>query len=387
MTTAAAEKIVSAAHLRRIAEDPAALGGVAAHFGLAPDEEGLRALAARFRVPRWVQGEVAFADAWFLTEMVRCLRPERMVEIGVASGVSSAVLLAALRECGGRLESFDLLDRCYFDPSRAVGEAVGEMAPELAGSWRLRTGLTAIDVGRELAGADLPLAFIDADHQHPWPVVDLLALRPVLRPGAWVILHDIALPRCADQVEQTTGTKVPWRHRGVELLFEAWPHEKLRGQGASYNIGAVRMPESGGVSLSDFERVLDLPWEVEPGVAARELLGRPFEVDEGMGAAAGWVAERARAGERVALYGMGTNARRLLNVLRRRGERIELSWLDDRPEAEPPPAEGLTLRRVRDVGELEEGTIVVVTPNETGAIESALRRRGVSRVVRARELG
>ena len=106
------------------------------------------------------------------------------------------------------------------------------------------------------------------------PIADILALQPALRPGAWVVIHDVNLPRVAREHEQRTGTKVDWHQSGVERLLAHWPYEKIAGEGGAFNIGAIRMPLSGRLSAADFKDLTDLPWETKVHQEYLELLGR-----------------------------------------------------------------------------------------------------------------
>jgi hypothetical protein len=78
----------------------------------------------------------------------------------------------------------------------------------------------------------LDLIFIDGDHRHPWPLLDVLHLAPSARREAWIALHDIALPRLYPE----------YQIYGPTWLFAAWPAEKIAGAGDAQNIGAVRLP-------------------------------------------------------------------------------------------------------------------------------------------------
>jgi predicted O-methyltransferase YrrM len=256
------------------------------------DEAALRRVAERYEPPAWAVGSISVHDAMFLYDMVRGVRARRVIEVGVAAGGSTAVLLTALADAGvpmvdghgePTLQSFDLHPWCYFDRSRPVGSAVLEMAPELAAGLRLRTRCTAADAGRMWASPREPaeLAFIDADHRHPCATADLLALMPALAPGAWVVLHDIRLAEAARREEARNGTPVDWSgQHGAEWLFESWPHEKLTGgtSGAGMggtNIGAIRLPAPprGRVTAADLRELISRPWETRPDAPARAALG------------------------------------------------------------------------------------------------------------------
>jgi predicted O-methyltransferase YrrM len=257
---------------------------VRSRFGLDEDDRTICRLTERLIVPGWVDGCVRPVDAMFLYDLIAGVGPNRIVEIGTASGVSAAVLLLALHDTGvpvvdasGRpaVLSFDLHPYCYFARTTPVGSAVAEMVPELAHGFRSHPRLLAPDVPGLLEGETVDMAFIDADHRHPCPTADLLALIPALSPGAWVALHDIALAEACEEHNRLTGDDADWNEHGAEWLFEHWPFEKLRGEPAGNkiggrNIGAIRIPSDRPVTPDDLRALIALPWETEPN---ERLLG------------------------------------------------------------------------------------------------------------------
>lgn len=279
----------------------------------------------RYCPPAWASGHITAAEAGFLADFVATCEPPSVVEIGVASGVSSAIILQALavteratKSAVPRLFSFDVAERCYFDNARHVGEAVHEMVPDLSNLWSLSLG-NVLDAERILRGRDLALGFIDADHRHPWPTVDFLGLLPIFRPGAWVVLHDVRL-------SQTYGPGPMYDNHGAEYLFDAWPWTKRR-QG---NIGAVRLD----VDVPRHEifaccaRLFDVHWEAAiPHDLLFELWARQGEA--GLGADEAWDARvvsglrrRVAAGRELVLWGAGAGGRHFLARLRAEGLRV-----------------------------------------------------------------
>ncbi len=237
---------------------------------LKENESASKHLAAFPTAPKWVTGMISGEDASLLSELVDAGVTQPVVEVGVASGWSSAILLHLLKRkpptCGADtwLYSYDIGQRCYFDPARRVGEAVDEVVPELARHWKLQVG-DARAAGRQLKGRGIDLAFIDANHEHPWPTFDLLALLPALAPDAWVALHDISLPLFASKPE--------WRVYGPKHLYDHWPWKKRSVRGQLNNIGAIQVPGD-HVKVREFcKTVLALPWESGvPEDLQRELL-------------------------------------------------------------------------------------------------------------------
>lgn len=189
------------------------------------------------RRPDWLSGCISGEDATLFADFIDEGVKGPMIEIGVASGWSSAVLLHLFNNnppCDGTwLYSYDVIDYCYFDKNRPMGSAVDEMAPELKEHWDLRIG-NALKACQDHAGNPVSFAFIDADHRHPYATVDLLALLPVLKPDAWVVLHDVNLPNITTVKE--------WQVYGPKYLYDAWPWQKRLVRGAQNNIGAVQVP-------------------------------------------------------------------------------------------------------------------------------------------------
>jgi hypothetical protein len=196
-------------------------------------------------------------DARFLHDLILDVHPSVAIELGVASGCSSAVILEAMRQCpnatkGVRLHAFDITERCYFDSSHPTGDAVAELTPWNVPHYRFTVG--DVLVARErLAGQNVPFAFIDANHLHPWATVDLLGLLPALAPSAWVALHDVRLPFVPGRMDT--------RGHGARHLFETWPGEKRQG-GTDDNIGAIRLPDNLDDTRAIAQASLRQPWEV-----------------------------------------------------------------------------------------------------------------------------
>lgn len=198
--------------------------------------------------PSWAQGHINARDAAFLWDLIEAVDRQSqhdftVVEIGTASGVSTATLALGLDNLAApnnNIHAFDILEYCFFDPTRRVGDAIRDLAPHLSHHIKLHTHCTARDAASCFQPQQVRLALIDADHRHPAPALDVLALLPVLAPGAWITLHDIELDRI-----QSNDPADPGSQSGPNQLYENWPFEKIREQRDApreSNIGAIRVP-------------------------------------------------------------------------------------------------------------------------------------------------
>ena len=140
--------------------------------------------------PGW--GSIAVDELGFVQDLIRNHRPESFLEIGMASGMSTGFIARFLDESGGkRLDSLDHDDTFFGDKTKPNGFLFPEIYTGDALKVRLLKFKTALDVDE--IGGSWQMAFIDANHQHPWPTIDTLAIWPHLKPPKIVIHHDLAL--------------------------------------------------------------------------------------------------------------------------------------------------------------------------------------------------
>jgi predicted O-methyltransferase YrrM len=188
------------------------------------------------RRPAWVKGSISRNDARFLYNRVLQASDDAIVEIGTASGVSTAVLCSAVeqRSSSYTVTTYDISPSYYADRRRRAGSAAKELlSDDQLAHIRFRNPATALDVGDDYPVDSLGFVFIDAAHKHPWPALDLLAVLTSLRPGAEVVFHDINLPLINSD----------WQAWGVKYLFDELEVEKHTDSGSETpNIGSVIVP-------------------------------------------------------------------------------------------------------------------------------------------------
>lgn len=231
-------------------------------LGCEPDEYCDRVYGAR---PEWVTGSISHHDARFLFGRALRARADVLIEVGTASGVSTAILChaAAKASAGGeigsdfRVHAYDISKKFYADQTKDVGDATREMLDEeLLEHIVFHAPATAATVREEHADDSIGFAFIDGSHKHPWPVLDLLAMLVSLRPGGEVVLHDINLPQVTPDVPT----------RGAQLLFDDLDLEKEADSGSPIpNIGAITVPDDKAGLREQLLAMLEKhEWEVEP---------------------------------------------------------------------------------------------------------------------------
>jgi hypothetical protein len=215
-------------------------------------------------------GGIGSRDYFFLTCLVSILAPRRVIEIGTLTGFSAAIIAAAIyRQHGNRsgitVDTIDSNTHCSIDETRPIGFEIPELIPDLVSSVRIHTERES-DFVREIAApGEFGLAFIDADHRHPWPLLDVLRLAPYIESRGWILLHDIQLGTYG-KAERDAGKELendtPY---GAEWLFQRWPFRKIR----SFHIGAIELPQRMEALIPLGLTLMDEPFEVIGKTATR----------------------------------------------------------------------------------------------------------------------
>ena len=216
-------------------------------------------------------GGIGSRDYFFLTALVSILAPRRVVEIGTLTGFSAAIIAAAIyRQHGKRdeisVETLDVRTECSIDETKKIGFEIPELIPDLAATVRVHTQRESDFAGELGARDEFGLAFIDADHRHPWPLLDVLRLAPYVQGGGWILLHDIQLGTHGVKLRAAGEALEGGTPYGAEWLFDQWPFRKIR----SFHIGAVELPSRKADLVPFALRLMEEPFEVT-GKAAKRI--------------------------------------------------------------------------------------------------------------------
>lgn len=216
-------------------------------------------------IPESVFGNITLSESKFIYDQIIAHNAYECIEIGVASGCSSAVMIAALLEnekISGEIHtlySYDLLPNCYWDKSLKIGYAGREMLKgkrEHHYNWLLRTQTTCLDLEKYHLENSADLIFIDACHDHPWPAIDLQACLPYIKNNGIIILHDINLP-----------LKNPkYKSDGVKTLYYGLDCEKFHINEKIPNIGGIKINNDKQYLKNQLKKIIKKnTWKIEVG--------------------------------------------------------------------------------------------------------------------------
>ena len=130
-------------------------------------------------------------EARFINGIIRKNKPKNCLEIGVANGGSSILILNAIKDIENSvLVSLDLNKELFKDPSKMTGYRVNQYFPELTKNWKLFTGDQAHKFLVNL-NMKFDFLFLDSAHVSPGEIINLIEVLPFLNEYAIVVIHDL----------------------------------------------------------------------------------------------------------------------------------------------------------------------------------------------------
>ena len=198
-------------------------------------------------------------EAQFINGIIRKNKLKKCLEIGVAYGGSSIVILNAIKNIENSiLVSLDIYKEFYHDPTKSTGYIVNKYFPDLAKNWKLYTG---DQPHKFLVNLNMKFDFLylDSAHISPAEIINFIEALPFLNENAIVVLHDLFwhflnarntkfYPSCISLIPSLYGDKV-FLHRN---------------DGDMSNIGAVFLyPNQKAYYLNYFLLLMNF-WEYIP---------------------------------------------------------------------------------------------------------------------------
>ena len=191
----------------------------------------------------------------FLNGVVRKFKPRKILEIGVAEGGSSIIILNAIKDIkNSHLFSIDLIK------SNMIGICVKNIFKNLSNKWSLFTGNIPAKF-MEKIGNNIDMAFIDSGHFEPGEILDFLIILPFLKEEAIVIFHDIG-----NQITKAgqKGTRRDW---STYKIFNIIRGKKFYPSGRNIltkDIGAIKLDKNQFKYVHDYFRTLGGQWDYFP---------------------------------------------------------------------------------------------------------------------------
>lgn len=205
--------------------------------------------------------EMANYDMAFICGLIKEYRPKKILELGVAAGGTTAVVMNCCKNLNldSEIYSVDLAQNYYRDTSKKTGylaEITAELLP--FSKFQLYRGDIYLAFAEQI-GNDIDMVIIDTVHSLPGELLDFISCFPYMKEGTVVILHDILLNHLSVRKEQF-ATKV---------LLDVVVGKKIIGInedniGNYPNIGAFVVNEDTKKYITDVFSALTINWSYVP---------------------------------------------------------------------------------------------------------------------------
>lgn len=204
--------------------------------------------------------EMSDRQTAFLCGLIKKFRPKKILEIGVAAGGTTAIMLncISMLELDTKVVSVDLFSDYYRDATKKVGYLAEECKDILntKQEYTLYTGKLVAELLDKLDG-DIDFVVLDTMHSLPGELLDFLAVFPLLKQGCVVVLHDIILNHRKDSAAQFAA----------KILFDTVVADKfldIDQEGRLSNIGAFVITEDTGKYIENIFSALTITWKYLP---------------------------------------------------------------------------------------------------------------------------
>lgn len=233
-------------------------------------------------------------ESAFLCGALKTFRPKKILEVGVAAGGSTAIILQALEDIGAPYEmhSVDLRKKHEVYDTEDIGFlAIFAKEKNLINPDGLR-GTHEFHVGKYLPqvideiGSDIDFVIFDTVHFLPGEVLDFPVMLPYLKNGAVVVLHDVALNQYKRQSNWGTACATGALFGAVtaEKFLDFMPDSAAGNVRSAYpNIGAFKVSEQTREHIENVFLLNTLNWHYAPDSAQikiyREFYGKHYTDD------------------------------------------------------------------------------------------------------------
>ena len=232
-----------------------------------------------------LEPEMSEFESAFLCGTLKTFRPKKILEVGVAGGATTAIILQTLEEIGAPYEmhSVDVSEKYFKDDSLLSGFMAMFAKEKIFGSLR---GTHEFHLGKVLAqvideiGGDIDFVILDTVHKLPGEVLDFIAVLPYLKAGSVIVMHDVRLHQInSDRYRECFSNAA---------LFSAVTAEKFLNfeEQALFrypNIGAFRVSQQTVDHIDNVFLSLILRWKYLPPekeiVAYRRLYRRFYPAE------------------------------------------------------------------------------------------------------------
>lgn len=141
--------------------------------------------------------EMTDVESAFICGFIKSINPKRILEIGVAAGGTTAIIIQCLdllkMNDSCELVSVDLSEKFYRDQKKETGFIAKELSDKLQNKVKHRCFFGKVLAERmEELGDNFDLVILDTVHFLPGELLDLPLILKLISPNGKIIVHDLA---------------------------------------------------------------------------------------------------------------------------------------------------------------------------------------------------
>lgn len=205
--------------------------------------------------------EMSGFDNAFLLGLIKKVQPRKILEVGVAAGATTTMILDYISKTPGDVElwSVDLNEQYYRVPEKLTGYLALERFTNFP-RWHFLKGDVLPAFMPAIAGGGVDFCILDTVHALPGELLDYLVVLTKMDVGSIIVLHDTALPlrlvKSYEYAKHCYSTKVVFDTAvGNKIVCKDTTHNILLP-----NISALQITEDTFKYIANSFFALGMPW-------------------------------------------------------------------------------------------------------------------------------
>lgn len=340
--------------------------------------------------------EMSKKEHGFISGLIRDHRPKKVLEVGVAGGGTTAVIMNCLNEfCpDARMYSVDINEECYKRDGKQTGFQLNEIREHLPNIENHKFLL-----GKELPcvieqiGSNIDFLVLDTVHIMLGEFLDFLCALPFLKNGAIVVLHDVS-EHCRVNSPYSYCTRLLLCSVTAEKYYNLDEADDIRG---FFNIAAFKIDQATRNEIENVISALSVTWQYMPPesmienyyavyrkyytkeylLLIQKIVQRYRYIEEFAGVRKALLKE-LDCYDNIYIYGAGYNGKKLQKYLKRKGYDVSGYVVSDDHYTKEAEKYGEQVRRISDIEKLDK-TVCLISILDEG-IKERLDNAGIENI-------
>ena len=205
-------------------------------------------------------------ESAFLCGLLKKYEPQKILEVGVAAGGTTSIILQCLEDIRHQYEmkSVDVSEKYYRTQDKPSGFLSENIRNNLNfGDHKFKLGKVLPAVIDDIGG-DIDFAILDTTHSLPGEVLDFLTVLPYLKDNAVVCLHDVSYHQVKPQSAFGYATDILFASVTADKMLNFLPKETESYNSRYANIAAFQINYQTMKNIYNVFLALTLRWAYLP---------------------------------------------------------------------------------------------------------------------------